>query len=117
MSHDTTLAHAQRLQEGARLRAFYLVNLFRQAGVYLIITSSTRTLARQRQLVAEGRSSTLNSAHLGGFAFDVDIHGWSRQNIPAAFWPIIGEVGEWLGLRWGGRWKDPYDPGHFEFRG
>lgn len=25
-----------------------------------------------------------------------------------------GEIGESLGLRWGGRWKHPYDPGHLE---
>jgi hypothetical protein len=27
-------------------------------------------------------------------------------------------IGPWaelsLGLKWGGRWLDPYDPGHFE---
>ncbi len=32
-----------------------------------------------------------------------------------AAWDAIGEVGEAAGLRWGGRWKDPHDPGHLEF--
>lgn len=25
-----------------------------------------------------------------------------------------GEIGEGLGLTWGGRWKQPFDPGHLE---
>lgn len=31
-------------------------------------------------------------------------------------WEIIGEVGESLGLRWGGRWPTP-DLGHLEYAG
>jgi len=31
-------------------------------------------------------------------------------------WKQIGEVGEDLGLIWGGRWRSPHDPGHFEFK-
>lgn len=29
-------------------------------------------------------------------------------------WLIIGEEAERLGLRWGGRWQKPVDPGHVE---
>jgi hypothetical protein len=32
-------------------------------------------------------------------------------------WKKVGAVGEQLGLRWGGRWRNPYDPGHFEWTG
>jgi hypothetical protein len=32
-------------------------------------------------------------------------------------WLKIGVEGEKLGLRWGGRWRKPYDPGHFEWTG
>ena len=32
-------------------------------------------------------------------------------------WKKIGVIGEKLGLRWGGRWRNPYDPGHFEWTG
>lgn len=32
----------------------------------------------------------------------------------AAF-AAIGEIGEAHGLRWGGRWKTPHDPGHLEY--
>jgi peptidoglycan LD-endopeptidase CwlK len=27
---------------------------------------------------------------------------------------IAGEIGESLGLEWGGRWKSPFDPGHLQ---
>lgn len=30
-------------------------------------------------------------------------------------WAVIGEIAESLGLRWGGRWKSPHDPGHVEW--
>lgn len=30
-------------------------------------------------------------------------------------WFTIGQIGERLGLRWGGRWTSPNDPGHFEW--
>lgn len=29
-------------------------------------------------------------------------------------WGIIGEEAERIGLRWGGRWRSPFDPGHAE---
>lgn len=29
-------------------------------------------------------------------------------------WGIIGEEAERIGLRWGGRWRQPFDPGHAE---
>ncbi|MDZ7647977.1 MAG: M15 family metallopeptidase [Cytophagales bacterium] len=35
----------------------------------------------------------------------------------ARLWRKVGAVGEQLGLRWGGRWKELYDPGHFEWTG
>ena len=35
----------------------------------------------------------------------------------ARLWKKVGTTGEQLGLRWGGRWRNPYDPGHFEWTG
>lgn len=29
-------------------------------------------------------------------------------------WGVIGQEAERLGLRWGGRWRSPFDPGHAE---
>lgn len=110
----TTESHIERLHPALRTRAAYFIAILRYVGVPAEITSSRRTLAEQRRLVERGRSRTLNSKHLTGHAFDFDVRGWSRDAIPAAFWPVVGELGEALGMRWGGRWKSPYDPGHFE---
>lgn len=30
-------------------------------------------------------------------------------------WQAIGELGESHGMRWGGRWTLPHDPGHLEY--
>lgn len=112
--YDPTLANLYTLEPNTRNAAFYLVNAFRQAGVPVIITSARRSYAEQLRHYFAGRSRTLTSRHLSGRAFDVDVAGWNRADIPASFWGVIGPYGEALGLKWGGRWKDPYDPGHFE---
>lgn len=111
---DNTISLIRGLSPRLQGIASILVYVFRANGVPLKITSGRRTFSQQKRLVEAGRSRTLNSRHLSGLAFDVDIEGWNRDDIPRAFWPIIGEVGEYLGLTWGGRWKNPYDPGHFE---
>lgn len=109
------MEHIQALSEPTRTRAHWLVWAARTAGYPVVITSSRRTLAQQRRLVAERRSRTLNSKHVRGQAFDIDIHGMSRDDIPKWFWNMIGPWAEReLGLKWGGRWKSIYDPGHFE---
>lgn len=55
------------------------------------------------------------SKHQHGLAVDVVpvVNGkweWNNRKI----WKTIGSIGEYYGLRWGGRWKNPYDPSHFE---
>lgn len=116
MAHvpDSTMRHLQGLSPDIQLAAWYLVYLVRVAGVPLQITSSLRSRQEQAALVATGRSRTVNSKHLTGQAFDVDIHGWARSDIPLWWFSQLGQLGESLGFRWGGRWSDPFDPGHFE---
>lgn len=58
------------------------------------------------------------SKHQYGLAVDVVpiVNGkavWDN----VVLWRKVGVIGERLGLRWGGRWKHPYDPGHFEWTG
>lgn len=116
MAHvpDASERHLANLSPDIQLAAWYLLYIVRSAGVPLQITSSTRSRAEQARLVAEGRSDTLRSKHLYGQAFDVDIHGWDRDDIPLWWWEELGWLGEYLGFRWGGRWKSPRDFGHFE---
>ena len=59
-----------------------------------------------------------HSRHQYGLAVDVvpmvdSMAVWNN----ARLWRKIGHAGERLGLRWGGRWRVTYDPGHFEWSG
>jgi hypothetical protein len=58
------------------------------------------------------------SKHQYGLAVDVvpivdSVAVWNNP----VLWRKVGMTGEKLGLRWGGRWRKPYDPGHFEWTG
>lgn len=110
---DPTLEHLPQLTAETRDRAVQLINAARDVGVPLIITSSRRSVEEQRRLVEAGRSRTMQSAHLRGEAFDVDVMGLKRDDIPRWWFSALGAYGESLGLIWGGRWSF-YDPGHFE---
>lgn len=88
----------------------------------VMITFTSRTAAEQAVALASGASKVAHSKHQDGLAIDIvpyaiyQLHGpdklqWDTKD-PA--WPILGLIGESLGLRWGGRWHDPLDPGHFE---
>jgi len=111
---DSSLRHIQGLSPDIALSAWYLVAIVREAGFPLQITSSLRSREEQASLVRAGSSRRLLSKHLVGQAFDVDLHGIARDQIPMWFWSELGWLGEYLGFRWGGRWSDPWDPGHFE---
>jgi hypothetical protein len=111
---DPTAAHLRRLTPEAAEAASILINACRTAGWPIYISSSKRTTDEQAKLVRAGLSKNPRSKHLTGQAFDIDCLGLSRNQIPDYFWTSVGPFGESLGLRWGGRWKTPYDPGHFE---
>lgn len=112
---DPTLGNLASLSPRAQAAAYQLVLACRDAGLPVIITSALRDPATQRDLVARGLSKTLDSAHVRGEAFDIDWYGWDRRDIPQWFWQIVGPWAETqLGLRWGGRWRSLWDPGHFE---
>jgi len=91
-------------------------------GIRLAIVESYRTHAKQNEYKVMGRKYTNSGAgrsrHQYGLAIDVvpiidSAAVWEDK----ALWKRIGVTGEKLGLRWGGRWKKPYDPGHFEWTG
>lgn len=96
--------------------AFHMFYEARSQGIPLVITQlgGRRTLRQQQELVRTGRSRTLNSAHLRGLGFDVDVAGYRREQIDREFWEALGQFGEDLGLKWGGRWTGFPDIGHFE---
>lgn len=57
----------------------------------------------------------MQSKHLLGKAFDVDVFGFGRDDVPLWVWEEIGPWAEMqLGLKWGGRFTSIRDLGHFE---
>jgi len=103
------------LNEPTRSKAIELVNFVRSFGIPMFVSSAKRDPVLQRAFVQAGLSNTLNSRHLVGQAFDVDIRGFARDDIPLWWWWQLGPIAErYLGLRWGGRWSSPRDFGHFE---
>lgn len=84
------------------------------------VLEGVRSEERQRQLVRNGSSKTLNSRHLTGHA--VDLAPWIHNNIPWSEWRYFETVAEAMKsaaqelqvpLVWGGDWKMRDGP-HFE---
>lgn len=84
------------------------------------ITEGRRTVARQRQLVAEGASKTMNSRHITGHAIDfaVLVGGKVRWD-----WPLYPRVADAfkaaakdlnIPIVWGGDWPKFRDGPHVE---
>lgn len=84
------------------------------------VLEGLRTLHRQKELVAAGASTTMNSRHLTGHA--VDLGAWVAGEIRWD-WPLyhqiaaaVKEAAKELGVQivWGGDWKTFKDGPHFE---
>lgn len=105
-----------------RDKVLRLIALCKEKGIELAFVETYRTHAKQAEYKGMGKKYTRSGAgkskHQYGFAVDVvpivnDTACWHDK----ALWKRVGVVGEQLGLRWGGRWRTPYDPGHFEWTG
>ncbi|EFO7793056.1 M15 family metallopeptidase [Escherichia coli] len=74
------------------------------------------------QLVAEGKSQTMNSRHLTGDAVDVVAYIGSQvswewplyEKIAQAFKQAAAELG--IAIEWGGDWKTLKDGPHFQLK-
>lgn len=103
--------------------AIELLARLTEAGICVMVIDTLRTAEEQAENIRKGVSWTLNSKHLTGNAIDIcpyqiwDLHGPDKLQWDSAdpVWARIGEIGERLGLRWGGRWKSTPDMGHFEY--
>ena len=124
--------------------AVQLIAYITEAGIAVLIVDTLRTEAEHKANLAKGTSSTLLSKHLplrlrwpGGAlpddlvpndrdrsdAIDLapyevyQLHGPDKLKWDASdpAWLRMGQIGEAIGLRWGGRWESPRDPGHFEW--
>jgi len=108
-----------RLNAQIQPKVIGLINELRSIGIPAVIRplGGYRSASQQLSLYQSGKgvTSTTKSRHMLGMAFDLDIHGWDRNKIPTWWWNILGPYAEArYGLSWGGRWKQPYDPGHFQ---
>jgi hypothetical protein len=95
------------------------------AGLDPVVIDTGRTPAQQEQKIADGVSWVVKSMHepqppeMKSEAIDVapravlSRKGWDPSS---PLWPELGEIGESLGLQWGGRWSHHPDPSHFQFR-
>lgn len=122
--------------------ASYVLPLYQQflvnceaAGLPCITEDTGRTLQEQKVNLAAGRSWTLHSKHLPqppemkSEAFDavpkalvsLKYWGWNGTiETSDPRWLKVGEIGEALGLEWGGRWpvnppRSRPDPGHWQY--
>jgi peptidoglycan LD-endopeptidase CwlK len=84
------------------------------------VLEGLRTLERQRQLVAQGASKTMNSRHLTGHAVDL---GAMIGNEVRWDWPLYHKIAaavkeaakvEGVPIEWGGDWRSFKDGPHFQ---
>lgn len=116
------IADLNALHPYFREKIITLINLCKAKGIELAVVESFRTHSKQNEYKYMGKKYTRTggggSKHQYGLAVDVvpvidSVAQWDN----ARLWRKVGAVGEQLGLRWGGRWKELYDPGHFEWTG
>jgi hypothetical protein len=112
----------QSLHPYFRDQILELIRICKASGITLAVVESYRTHAKQAEYYGMGAKYTSTaggkSKHQYGLAVDVvpmvdSVAVWDN----AKLWRKIGVAGERLGLRWGGRWRVLYDPGHFEWSG
>lgn len=108
-----------------KARAFFAACAARNVAV--LCTCTLRTREEQAALWAQGRTTPGRivtwakpgtSLHEFGRAFDVvplrgGVPVWGTSGADGALWQLVGEIGEGVGLTWGGRWAKPDRP-HFQ---
>lgn len=109
-------AQSERCLEGVHPDLVAVVRKARETTPFRV-TEGVRSIARQRELVAQKRSQTLKSRHLTGHAVDlVDMAGSYRKaemkTIAEAMKAAATEIG--VKLVWGGDWTSFQDTPHFE---
>lgn len=86
----------------------------------ITIAEGLRTIERQKQLLKEGKTKTLQSKHLKGLAVDVypltadrkKIDGTAYDKLSAAMKEAASIVG--VKIQWGGDWRTFIDKPHYE---
>lgn len=105
---DPTVDHLLTLDARLQPFAVTLINAARRVGVPLMIISGRRSSALNADV-----GGAAYSLHLHGLAFDVQVYGFTRDQVPVWWWEALGAYWERLGGRWGGRFSVP-DVNHFD---
>lgn len=101
-----------------------LVHAAKEEGITIHVTSGLRTIEEQNALYEKGRSKpgpvVTNvrggfSVHNYGCAFDVTVFNGAQPVWESPSYDKVGELGQRLGLSWGGTWSNPDQP-HFALR-
>jgi hypothetical protein len=101
--------------------AFELLARCCEKRITVMIIDTLRSRAEHEINLAKKVSWIQHSLHLDGLAIDICpyeqyiLHGTNKLqwNSDDPVWTEIGLIGERVGLKWGGRWKQR-DMGHFE---
>jgi len=103
-----------------------LMDLCRDKEIPLLVTCTLRTDEEQDALYNQGRNGNYGkivtnargyeSPHAFGIAFDVCKNVKGEEYSDNTFFDIVGELGESIGLTWGGRFTKFVDKPHFEDR-
>jgi peptidoglycan L-alanyl-D-glutamate endopeptidase CwlK len=109
------------LHEDFRRIVFEFLARLVESDIHVRVIDTLRSPEEQADNIARGVSWTPNSKHLTGRAIDVCPYALYSQSGPDKLnwdandpiWQRIGEIGESLGLVWGGRWTKR-DMGHLE---
>lgn len=106
---------------------YEFVNKCKKQGIIILVTSTFRDIESQNALYAKGRtakgSKVTNakggqSFHNWHLAFDfVPIVDGKAQWNDLALFNTCGQIGESVGLEWGGRFKRSKDLPHFQYTG
>ncbi|WP_226781963.1 M15 family metallopeptidase [Oceaniglobus trochenteri] len=86
------------------------------------ISEGMRSLDRQKQMVAQGKSQTMNSRHLHGNAVDIHLLGpdgkpdWTFDRYRDFYENHVNPLAQEMGvpITWGGNWKTLKDGVHFQ---
>jgi peptidoglycan L-alanyl-D-glutamate endopeptidase CwlK len=88
-----------------------------EMGAKFIVVCGLRTLAQQKEFVAQGKSKTLHSRHLTGHAVDVvDEKCTYGETELRQIAKVVKQAAADLGIpiEWGGDWKHFQDTPHFQ---
>lgn len=109
-------------------KADALISKAKDQGITVTLTQGYRSIAYQNSLYAQGRScggqvvtnaKGGESYHNFGLAFDIFVGDWNtkvdKNGNGKSDWTEVGEIGEGLGLEWGGKWKGFVDLPHFQY--